>query len=115
MADFRKSVLRSLLPHLILTEAANSPVHGYQIIEHVRKKYGVLFGGSIVYPKLTDLEKQGLIQGVWQFTGDRPRKVYSITNKGRRALDKTTEVLTVLRMGLVNHMVEIRARDLLGC
>jgi len=89
----KKAIIKALLPHLILTETSNQPLHGYQLMQLIRKKHGVYFGPSTIYPTLAELEKQGLIQSTWQFNSDRPRKVYRITSKGQRSLTDTTVTL----------------------
>jgi DNA-binding PadR family transcriptional regulator len=105
MENFQRTVIKALLPHIILTEAANQPIHGYALINIIRKKHGVYFGPSTIYPVLNDLERQGFIQSTWNTTTERPRKVYTITNKGRLLLGQTSTVL-----GFVNKMlIEVKA------
>jgi len=99
--NFKRTVIKALLPHIILTETANhQPIHGYALITLIRRKHGVYFGPSTIYPALNDLEKQGFIQSTWNTTTERPRKVYTITNKGRLLLGQTSTVL-----GFVNKML----------
>ena len=57
-------------------------MHGYGIIQSIRKNFGVYFGPSTVYPFLKDLEKKGQIKSQWDMNHERPRKVYSLTPKG---------------------------------
>jgi DNA-binding PadR family transcriptional regulator len=102
--NFKQTVVKALLPHIILTEIANDqPIHGYALITLIRRKHGVYLGPSTIYPALNDLEKQGFIQSTWNTTTERPRKVYTITNKGRLLLGQTTTVLT-----LVNQTIEVK-------
>jgi DNA-binding PadR family transcriptional regulator len=105
MEDFKRTVIKALLPHIILTEAANRPIHGYALMSIIRKKHGVYFGPSTIYPILEDLERHGFIQGTWQFIGDRPRKVYTITVKGKAFLGQTASELALL----VKPQTEVKA------
>jgi DNA-binding PadR family transcriptional regulator len=105
MIEFKHAIIKALLPHIILTETSSQPIHGYQLINTIRKKHGIYLGPSTIYPLLNELEKQGLIQSKWTFTGnERPRKLYTITGKGKIQLGQTTTILT-----LVNQMIEVKA------
>ncbi len=106
MKNFKETVIKALLPHIILTETATRPIHGYELIKLIRRKHGIYLGPSTIYPALNDLEKQGYIQSTWITpTGnDRPRKIYTITNRGRLLLGQTTTTLA-----LVNQIIEVKA------
>jgi len=86
MNKYKESVVRALLPQIILQEVARQPIHGYGLISLMRRKFGVYFGASTVYPLLSALEKQGLIKCEHLIYGGRLRKVYSITLLGRQRL-----------------------------
>jgi len=107
LREFKETVIRALLPHIILSEANSRPIHGYMLIKQIRRKHGVYLGPSTIYPALADLEKNGLIRSDWVFTSprnERPRKLYTITNKGKLLLDQTTTVLA-----FVNKTIEVKA------
>jgi len=96
--------VKALLPHIILTETANRPIHGYALITLIRRKHGIYLGPSTVYPELNELEKRGLIQSQWLAPAPkngRPRKVYTITNKGRILLGQTRSVLTFVNKTMI--------------
>lgn len=105
MKKFKETVVKALLPQIILTEASHGHVHGYGIIALLRKKYGVYLGPSTVYPELARLEHEGLIRSEWNFNGARPRKVYSLTAQGERLLRQNCEELVLLNRKLA---VEVR-------
>lgn len=107
MKELKQTVTKALLPHIILLETSARPIYGYALITLIRRKHGVYLGPSTVYPALADLEKQGLIESQWTTPtpeSDRPRKLYTITNKGRLLLGQNVTVLT-----LVNKMMEVKA------
>ena len=105
MKKFKESMIKTLLPHIILTEAANRPIYGYDIIRLVRQRFGIYLSSSTVYPALNDLEKQGFIKSEWNISKGRPRKVYTLTTKGNFLLRQTTTVLA-----FVNQMIEVKAK-----
>jgi len=107
MEDFKHTIIKALLPHIILFETSDHPIHGYELIKLIRRKHGIYLGPSTVYPALNDLEKNGLIHSDWVFTSpknDRPRKLYTLTYKGRILLGQTTTILT-----FVNKTLEVKA------
>ncbi len=103
MKKFKESVIKTLLPQIILSRAAEQEIYGYQMIVHIRKRFGVYLGPSTVYPELNDLEKKGFIKSRWEIPNGRPRKLYTLTNKGRVLLGQTTTTLA-----LVNKMMVVQ-------
>lgn len=71
-------------------------MHGYQIITKIRRSFGVYLGPSTVYPLLTSLEKKGHVASRWNMEGERPRKIYELTNEGKNVLNFTENSLNLL-------------------
>ena len=65
---------------MILYEGAS---HGYNIISRFRKTLGKDISPSLVYPFLQNLEKRGLVRYTVVPIGEKERKVYELTEKGR--------------------------------
>ncbi len=104
MKEFKERMVKALLPQIILTQASIRPIYGYDLIKYIRKRFkGVYLGPSTVYPALNNLEKQGIIQSHWETPNERPRKVYTLTNKGKLLLTQTSTVLA-----FVNRMIEVK-------
>ena len=75
---------------LLLAALTNEPLHGYAIIERVRRTSGGRFDypEGTVYPALHRLEAEGLLASRWNGEdGRRRRRVYELTPKGVKALD----------------------------
>ncbi|MBN1180300.1 MAG: helix-turn-helix transcriptional regulator [Anaerolineae bacterium] len=67
----------------------DAPMHGYQIIQalEARSQGMFQFKEGLIYPRLHGMEKKGLLQSCWEGEpGTRRRKVYQITERGRRQL-----------------------------
>lgn len=65
------------------------PMYGYQIIQHLEKRSGgnFEFKEGLIYPRLHQMEREGLLRSQWLGRpGTRRRKVYSVTEVGRRRL-----------------------------
>jgi DNA-binding PadR family transcriptional regulator len=72
----------------LLTDAGK-PMHGYQIARALesRSHGSFLFKEGLVYPRLHQMERDGLLEGEWEGErGSRRRKVYVPTAEGRRRL-----------------------------
>jgi DNA-binding PadR family transcriptional regulator len=83
----RAEALKGHLDALILSVLAGGPLHGYAIIEELKRRSG----GSLdlpegtVYPALHRLEAAGLLASAWS-DGGRRRRVYRLTTRGKREL-----------------------------
>ena len=93
MKKVDQNLTRGMLDLIVLGLLKNKSMHGYGIIQSIRKNFGVYFGPSTVYPYLKDLEKKGQIKSQWDMNHERPRKVYSLTQKGDDFLVGTEQSL----------------------
>ena len=83
-----KSLIAASTKPMLLTILLNGESYGYQIIQRVRSLSGGMFKWSdgMLYPVLHRLERDGLITSPWRISdGERPRKYYTLTEKGREA------------------------------
>ncbi len=83
----RGAFLETVLLNLI-SESAESGLHGYGISAEIKKQFGVNLGPSTLYPELKLLEKQHLIESSWEIIHGRARKKYKITHQGENILNK---------------------------
>jgi PadR family transcriptional regulator, regulatory protein PadR len=84
----RAEELKGHLDSLILAVVANEPLHGYAIIEELRRRSGgaLSLPEGTVYPALHRLERGGLLSSSWSTADGRRRRVYKLTARGRREL-----------------------------
>jgi DNA-binding PadR family transcriptional regulator len=75
---------RGLFKFVVLQYLQSKPSHGYEIIQALAKRFHGFYIPSpgTVYPRLARLEAGGLISGL----ESEGRKVYTITEEGRRFL-----------------------------
>lgn len=73
----------------VLTLLADEPMHGYEMIKEIEERSGGYWKPSAgsIYPTLQLLEEQGLISG--EESGGR--RLFSLTEEGRAAVDERTE------------------------
>jgi len=81
-----KEIRRVLLKFIVLKIIKDRPTHGYDIIQHIKGITGGRWTPSAgsIYPILEGLESKGCIQS----EETERKKVYSITPKGVKALDR---------------------------
>ncbi|HEX6135178.1 MAG TPA: helix-turn-helix transcriptional regulator [Longimicrobiales bacterium] len=77
---------------LVLAQLKRGPMHGYELARRVREQSAgsvVLHHGTL-YPILHRLERQRLIRSEWRETGERRRRIYSLTHAGASHLREST-------------------------
>ena len=71
----------------ILSLLAERPMHGYELMKELEARSGGMYRASAgtIYPNLQQLEDEGLVR---METSKDGKRVYSITDAGRKALEK---------------------------
>ncbi|HEY2316875.1 MAG TPA: helix-turn-helix transcriptional regulator [Solirubrobacteraceae bacterium] len=90
----RAESLKGHLDGLILAVLADGPLHGYAVIEKLKRRSdGALeLPEGTVYPALHRLEAAGLLASEWSAPEGRRRRVYELTRRGGRELgERRTE------------------------
>jgi len=67
----------------ILTILYEGPAHGYSILSRFKKRIGKEVSPSLVYPFLQQLEEKGLVKHEIRRVGEKEKKVFELTKKGR--------------------------------
>ena len=85
---FNKEILKGFSPIIILAILENKAKYGYQIAQEIKEKSDktLNFGEGTLYPLLHRLEREKMLTSFWQEANNRKRKYYSLTAKGRKAL-----------------------------
>lgn len=83
----RNDLLRGHLDGLLLAVLSGAPGHGYELSQRLSEQSGGELGvpeGSL-YPALHRLERGGLVESSWSSADGRRRRIYRLTEAGRRA------------------------------
>ena len=91
---------------LNLLAEVDRPMYGYELIQALesRSQGAFRFREGLIYPRLHEMEQDGLLRSEWQGEeGERRRKFYTITAEGRRRLEEELQdwrsfALTVNRL-----------------
>jgi DNA-binding PadR family transcriptional regulator len=112
--EVQTKLTKGLLDLIVLQFVDSQPMHGYQIITKIRRSFGVYFGPSTVYPLLASLENKGQVSSRWNTEGERPRKIYEITNEGKNVLNFTENSLNLMCKTMAKNTtatVELSGRE----
>ncbi|HZO86888.1 MAG TPA: helix-turn-helix transcriptional regulator [Chthonomonadaceae bacterium] len=93
--DDERELLKGNTPTLVLAILNEGPQHTYAIGRAIAERAGeaLKFKRGTLYPVLHALEKDGLVVGEWEhLEGERPRRIYTITEAGRAELARRVEV-----------------------
>lgn len=84
----KADTLRGHLDAMLLAVVESEPLHGYAIIEALKKRSGgeLDVPTGTVYPALRRLERNGFLRSDWSNVGGRERRTYSLTRAGTREL-----------------------------
>ena len=94
MKPHKPDLLQGTLDLLVLKTLGHGPQHGYGIAQKIlvtsRQVLEVQHGS--LYPALHRLERKGLVSSEWRPSeAGRMAKVYSLTNAGRKHLERELE------------------------
>ena len=94
-------MIKSVPTLLVLKALEREVAHGYGIAAWInRTSNGALeMKEGTLYPLLHNLEAKGLIQGEWQ-DGQRPVKLYRLTDRGYRKLKQEERSWTSFAKGM---------------
>ncbi len=83
------SELRNGILALAVLSQLKTPQYGSVLIQLLEER-GLLLDPSALQPLLRRLEKQKLLTGNWDQTGNRPRKYYALSEEGTEVYKQLT-------------------------
>ena len=109
MGDYSLLDVRLVEPALLVF-LQKKKLHGYGLLEKLETLGLASINPSVIYRILRDYEEIGLVESDWdkEKTQGPPRRVYSITQEGRQALERAAESLseTVDRINKIRSLIE---------
>ena len=107
-AGWLKETQKGYIRIAVLILLNKKPHHGYEMMKAVDERTSGFWkptaGG--IYPILQDLENSGYITGEWDQETKRKRKIYQITNTGKKVLERTLEKESQLANTIANLFKE---------
>jgi PadR family transcriptional regulator PadR len=97
---------RGTLQYCVLSLLADEERYGFDLVRGLAEMDGMVTSEGTIYPLLSRLRRDGLVESTWQEspTGP-PRRYYRLTNEGRAALE-TFRVEWRRFRDAVDHFVE---------
>ena len=102
LKEMHRDIIKNFLDRIILAKLRNSsPLSGYDIMEFIHEKFGILVSPGTVYAVLYSMERKGLIKG--ELT--EGKRVYVLTSQGTdtiRAILKLEEEIQGFMRTILN-------------
>jgi PadR family transcriptional regulator, regulatory protein PadR len=79
---------RGTLEYCVLALLRNERRYGFDIVRALSETDGMVTGEGTIYPLLSRLRRDGLVETTWEESpSGPPRRYYRLTERGRSALD----------------------------
>jgi PadR family transcriptional regulator PadR len=81
--NWTNQLRKGVLELCILNDIRNRKMYGYEIVRRLRKIDGLIISEGAIYPILSRLRRQGLVETSIQESAEGPaRKYYKLTKEG---------------------------------
>ena len=78
---------RGALPHCVLAVLAGAERYGFDLVKVLSEEYGFTTSEGTIYPLLSRLRRDGLVETTWrESVSGPPRRYYRLTADGTLAL-----------------------------
>jgi PadR family transcriptional regulator, regulatory protein PadR len=101
---------RGTLQYCVLALLAEEERYGFDLVRALGEADGMVTSEGTIYPLLSRLRRDGLVESTWQESpSGPPRRYYRLTEAGRAALEGFKREWDRFR-DAVDHFVERKAR-----
>lgn len=88
---WKSQVKKGTLSFIVLHILRDCEYYGYELIENMKLQTDIDIAEGTLYPLMNRLKKEGLVTSKWvEQESGIPRKYYTLTEEGIRALDAMT-------------------------
>ena len=82
LKKMHERIIKNFMDIIIMTELRNGSLSGYDVISYIHNKFNLLISSGTIYSLLYSLERNGLVEGVW----DERKRIYKLTEKGQKTI-----------------------------
>jgi DNA-binding PadR family transcriptional regulator len=82
LKKMHERIIKNFMDIIIMTELRNGSLSGYDVISYIHNKFNLLVSSGTVYSLLYSLERNGLVERVWE----ERKRVYKLTQKGEKTI-----------------------------
>jgi PadR family transcriptional regulator PadR len=102
---------RGTLQYCVLSLLADEERYGFDLVRGLAEMDGMVTSEGTIYPLLSRLRRDGLVESTWQESpSGPPRRYYRLTQAGRAALEAFKLEWRRFR-DAVDHFVDRKARS----
>ena len=98
LKKMHERIIKNFMDIIIMTELRNGSLSGYDCISYIHNKYNLLVSSGTVYSLLYSLERNDLIEGVWE----ERKRVYKLTQKGEKSINTLLEASDKIKGFMAN-------------
>lgn len=88
---------------LAVLSQLKQPQYGYSLVVLMNEK-GFDIDANTLYPLLRRLEKQGILESLWDTDGTKPRKFYRLSEFGKGVYSKVCDAWNDINE-VMNHLI----------
>ena len=87
--NWTNQLRKGMLELCILNDIRNREMYGYEIVRTLRRIEGLIISEGAIYPILSRLKRQGLVETSIQESSSGPaRKYYKLTQRGEQMVSR---------------------------
>jgi DNA-binding PadR family transcriptional regulator len=98
LKKMHERIIKNFMDIIIMTELRNGSLSGYDVISYIHNKFNLLVSSGTVYSLLYSLERNGLVEGVWE----ERKRVYKLTQKGEKTINTLLEASDKIKVFMAN-------------
>jgi DNA-binding PadR family transcriptional regulator len=104
LKKMHERIIKNFMDIIIMAELRNGALSGYDVISYIHNKFNLLVSSGTVYSLLYSLERNGLVEGVW----DERKRIYRLTEKGEKTIETTLNVNEKIK-GFMSSLLKVQA------
>ena len=98
LKKMHERIIKNFMDIIIMTELRNGSLSGYDVISYIHNKFNLLVSSGTVYSLLYSLERNSLVEGVWE----ERKRVYKLTQKGEKTINTLLEASDKIKVFMSN-------------
>jgi DNA-binding PadR family transcriptional regulator len=104
LKKMHERIIKNFMDIIIMAELRSGALSGYDVISYIHNKFNLLVSSGTVYSLLYSLERNGLVEGVW----DERKRIYKLTEKGEKTIETTLNANEKIK-GFMSNLLKVQA------
>jgi DNA-binding PadR family transcriptional regulator len=104
LKKMHERIIKNFMDIIIMAELRSGALSGYDVISYIHNKFNLLVSSGTVYSLLYSLERNGLVEGVW----DERKRIYRLTEKGEKTIETTLNANEKIK-GFMSNLLKVQA------